>query len=136
MLGKVNGAATGDTRRAATRAAAAAHGHEPTPSVLAPDLHVIGMVESRGHVEIYGTVEGQISSRTVAVGKGAFINGSINAQSAWIGGMIDGPITAHSVVMSGTAKVVGSIFHNDLKMDPGAVHKGRKPWRLNPLDGG
>ena len=135
MLGKVNGAATGETRRAAARAGMA-RGAEPTTSVLAPDLHVIGMVESRGHVEIYGTVEGQISGRTVAVGKGAFINGSINAQSAWIGGLIDGPITAYSVVMSETARVVGSIFHHELRMDPGAVHKGRKPWRLNPLDGG
>ena len=133
-MGKVNGAANGEPRRSVVRAVTD-NEIEEAPSVLAPDLHVIGQVESRGHVEIYGTVEGQISGRTVAVGEGAFINGSISAESAWIGGLIDGPITAYSVVMAGTAKVVGSIFHRDLKMDPGAIHTGRKPWRLNPLDG-
>jgi hypothetical protein len=30
-----------------------------------------------------------------------------------------------------TAQVVGNIFHNELTIEPGAYHEGRRPWRPN-----
>ena len=30
-----------------------------------------------------------------------------------------------------SAQVVGNIFHNELTVEPGAYHEGRRPWRPN-----
>ena len=103
-------------------------------SIIAPDLHISGIIESPGEIQVFGSVEGEISGQHLTIGETASIRGSIVAQSVWIGGFIDGPVTAMSVTMAETARVVGSIFHNQLTVDPGAVHEGRKPWRLNPLE--
>lgn len=104
-------------------------------SVFAADLHVIGLIECEGHLEINGTVEGEINCQSVSIGPDALVTGPIMAQNAVIGGTVDGQISAYSVTLTATAHVEGSIFHHHLQINPGAVHRGRKPWRLNPLDG-
>ncbi len=103
-------------------------------ATLGPDITVVGCVECDGHIDLYGMVEGEILCDSVSIAPGGRVLGSIIAQQVWVGGMIDGPITAHSVTLARTARVNGSIFHRELHMEPGAKHRGRKPWRLNPLE--
>ena len=104
------------------------------PSVIAADLSVTGEVLSEGQIEIYGTVQGKVNSKRLTVEEGALIKGSIVAEEVRIRGAIQGPITANSVVMDSTASVEGSIFHHVLSAHPESVHRGRKPWRLRPLE--
>ncbi len=111
--------------------------HDPVPpSVIAPDLNVTGEVMSDGKIEIYGTVEGKVNSKNLTVGEGATVRGAITADQVRVRGSIEGPITANSVVMDRTAWVEGSIFHHKLSAHPDSVHRGRKPWRLKPLEEG
>ncbi|MCG8355603.1 MAG: polymer-forming cytoskeletal protein [Kiloniellales bacterium] len=93
-----------------------------------------GEVLSEGQIEIYGTVQGKVNSKRLTVEEGALIKGSIVAEEVRIRGAIQGPITANSVVMDSTAWVEGSIFHHVLSAHPESVHRGRKPWRLRPLE--
>ena len=105
-----------------------------SPSVIAPDLCITGEVFCEGDIEIYGWIQGRVNSKSLTVGEGALVDGSIRAQEVRIGGSIKGPITAHSVTMDKTACVEGSIFHHDLSAHPESIHRGRKPWRLRPLE--
>lgn len=105
-----------------------------TAATLGPDIFVFGRVECDGHVDVYGMVEGEILCDSVSIAPGGKVLGSIVAQQVWVAGAVDGPVTAHSVTLAKTARVNGSIFHRELHMEPGAKHKGRKPWRLNPLE--
>lgn len=103
-------------------------------ATLGPDIIVFGRVECDGHIELHGMVEGEILCDSVSIAPGGKVLGSIVAQQVWVGGAIEGPVTAHVVTLAKTARVNGSIFHRELHMEPGAVHKGRRPWRLNPLE--
>jgi cytoskeletal protein CcmA (bactofilin family) len=103
-------------------------------ATLGPDITVIGRVECDGHIELHGIVEGEILCDSVSIAVGGKVLGSIVAQQVWVAGAIEGPVTAHTVTLAKTARVDGSIFHRELHMEPGARHKGRRPWRLNPLE--
>ncbi len=100
-----------------------------SPSIIGADLRVVGDVESAGDVLVDGTVEGNINTQNVVINEGAHIVGSIVAETAQISGSVTGRVVAVSVNLARTAKVVGSIFHNDLSIEDGAVLDGLKPWR-------
>jgi len=104
-----------------------------SPSFLAGDLRIDGTVFGGREVRIRGAVEGRIDAESVVVEEGAWFRGEIVADSVRIGGFVEGPVTANEVILDSTAHVVGSIFHNRLTTHPGAMHEGRKPWRLHPL---
>ncbi len=99
------------------------------PTVIQGDLTIIGDLLTDGHIEVEGRVIGNVNGRTVTVGHGGQVEGSILAESAAILGAVAGPVQANSVTIGKSAKVVGNIFHNELTIEPGAYHEGRRPWR-------
>ena len=54
-----------------------------------------------------------------------------SADTVVILGMAVGPVQANKVRIGNSAQVVGNIFHNELTIEPGAYHEGRRPWRPN-----
>lgn len=98
-------------------------------TVINRDLVVIGDLTSDGHVEIKGTVKGTINSRSVEVLEGGVIEGALIAESAVIRGCVVGPVRANTVTAATTARILGSVFHNVLTIEPGAHLEGRRPWR-------
>lgn len=104
---------------------AAAGGH----TVIKADLTVIGDLIGDGHVEIKGTVKGTINSRSVAVMPTGVVEGAVIAEIAIIHGSVVGPVRANTVTAGTAARIVGSVFHNVLTIEPGAKLEGRRPWR-------
>ncbi len=103
------------------------------PSIISRDLKIVGNLTGLGEIEVRGTVEGTIRSRRVIVGESGLVEGSIFAESVRIHGSVRGPVTAISVAVTKTARVIGSITHNELSIEPGAYMKGPRPWRPRPL---
>ena len=100
-------------------------------TVIQGDLTVIGDLQTDGHIEVEGRVIGNVSGRTVTVGERGQVEGSILAESVTILGTAVGPIQANKVLIGKSSQVVGNIFHNELTVEPGAYHEGRRPWRPN-----
>ena len=98
-------------------------------TVITRDLTVIGDLTSDGHVEIRGTVKGTINSRSVEIRDSGVVEGAVIAESAVIHGSVLGPVRANTVTAGTTARIVGSVFHNVLTIEPGATIEGRRPWR-------
>ena len=71
-----------DTKPAPVNPAPAASMTSGEPSVISADLKLIGNVHSAGDVQVDGTIEGDINSRSLTVGAGARIDGSITADRA------------------------------------------------------
>jgi cytoskeletal protein CcmA (bactofilin family) len=94
------------------------------PSFIGADLKIVGDLSREGDIQVDGTVEGNIRSRTVTVIEGAQIQGSISAESVRISGTVSGQIEATSVVISRTAKVVGDIIHQTLEVEAGGYLEG------------
>ncbi len=93
-------------------------------SIISADLKVIGNLQSDGEIQIDGTVEGDIKSRTLTVGERAQIQGSISADTVRICGSISGKVDATTVKITKTANVASDINYQSLSIEDGAVLEG------------
>ncbi len=86
-------------------------GSQPSLSMIASDLRVVGDLITEGVVKIEGQVEGTIKAGSqVLVSQGAKINGDINTREAVVGGDVTGTIVAEErVEIQASALVTGDI---------------------------
>jgi cytoskeletal protein CcmA (bactofilin family) len=95
------------------------------PSIISADMRIVGSVESKGDVQIDGTIEGDVTSHTLTVSDSASVSGSISADTVRVSGTVKGGITAKSVTLTRSAKVEGDIVHQALAIEPGAAFEGQ-----------
>ena len=95
------------------------------PSIISADMKVVGNLNSGGDIQIDGTVEGDIKSRTVTVGENANISGSISADSVQVRGRVSGKINADAVRIAKSANVQGDIAYKTLAIEEEAVLDGQ-----------
>ena len=96
-----------------------------SPSVISADMKIIGAVESRGDLQVDGTIDGDVNSRNVSISGSAVVRGSITADSVRVSGTVKGGITAKAVILTTTAKVEGDIVHQSLAIETGAAFEGQ-----------
>jgi cytoskeletal protein CcmA (bactofilin family) len=94
------------------------------PSIVNAELKVKGDLESSGDIQVYGRVDGDITSRSITICPGARVNGSVKADSVRISGELEGQIEAPSVNIEKGAKVRGDIIHDSLAVESGAEIEG------------
>lgn len=95
------------------------------PTNISADLKVVGDLNSSGDIQIKGTVEGDVRSRTVTVGEGAHVEGSLYGDSVKILGSVKGHIEATMVTVAKSAKILGDIVHENLSVEAGAFLEGQ-----------
>ena len=105
-----------------TRPAAAPAGD--VPSVICADMKVVGNLHSGGDIQIDGTVNGDIRTKSLLVGETANIKGEIVADSIFIHGSVSGQIRAKDVTLAKSAHMVGDILHENLSIETGAFLEG------------
>lgn len=94
------------------------------PSIIAGDCKVSGNIVSNGSIEIIGNVEGDITSRRIAVHRFGTVRGDVLAESIEIGGSVYGTIRARSVVITGTAAIYGNLMYDTMIVAAGAFIEG------------
>ena len=95
------------------------------PSIISPDLKIVGDLKSNGDIQIDGTIEGDINSRLLTVGEQATVEGSIVADTVRISGTVRGQVKAKTVHLDKKARVTGDITHETLTMEAGAFFEGQ-----------
>jgi cytoskeletal protein CcmA (bactofilin family) len=95
------------------------------PSILSADLRIEGNLRCVGDLQIDGAISGDVVTRTLTLGEGAEVKGSIEAESVRICGRVEGEIRAATVLITRTAKVIGDILHEDLTIESGAFMEGQ-----------
>ncbi len=94
------------------------------PSIISASLHVVGNLQSQGEVQVDGTVEGDVSGKSIAVGERAKVTGEISAEEVVVHGVVEGKIRAKRVQLAKSAKVIGDIWHEILSIESGAHLEG------------
>ncbi len=84
------------------------------------DLKIVGDLHCAGDVQIKGTVEGDIRSRTVTVGEGAQVTGAIYGQAVHVSGTVTGQIEAPTVTVARSGRIEGDVVHESLAVEAGA----------------
>lgn len=95
------------------------------PSILGPDLKIIGNLTSAGDLRVNGTIEGDIKCRLLTVGPAAQVTGALQADTVRTYGTVTGPIEARAVVLERNARVDGDIVHESLTIEACAHFDGR-----------
>ncbi|HXV24828.1 MAG TPA: polymer-forming cytoskeletal protein [Alphaproteobacteria bacterium] len=95
------------------------------PSIISADMKIVGSLESAGDLQIDGTIEGDVTSRTLTVSDTASVRGSISADAVKVSGTVKGGISAKSVTLTRSAKVKGDIVHQTLSIETGANFEGQ-----------
>ncbi len=95
------------------------------PSIISPDLKIVGDLKSSGDIQIDGAIEGDINSRLLTVGKQAVVEGCIVADTVRISGTVKGQIKARMVHLDKAARVTGDVTPETLTMEAGASLEGQ-----------
>ena len=94
------------------------------PSIISPDVNIVGNISSEGVIQLDGRIEGEIHVRHLTVGIHGLVEGSICAEEAIIKGSVTGSIKAQKVILEKTAEVRGNIQHEVISIEAGAVIEG------------
>jgi len=94
------------------------------PSILSSDLKIEGDVVSHGDLHVNGSIKGDVVAHRLTLGEGGTITGTVEVDVAVIAGNLAGQISATSVTLTSTARVVADITHVSLLIEEGAVFEG------------
>jgi len=101
------------------------------PSIISPDLEIVGDLKSDGEIRIDGRVKGDIKGHVLTVGEQGKIDGSTVAETVQIFGTVNGRVQAKTVRLEKSARVTADITHGTLAIEAGAYFEGK----VEPLKG-
>jgi len=104
-----------------------------TPSIIGPDLTIMGNLVSAGEVQVDGEVQGDLHGTHVVVGEGARITGGIMAEEIVVRGHVMGSIRGNTVMLQASSHVEGDVYHQSLAIEQGAYFEGKSRRDANPL---
>lgn len=103
------------------------------PSIISPDLKVMGNLEAGGDLQIEGTVEGDIRANLLTIGENATIRGEIVAEDVVVNGHVVGRIRGQKVRLAATGRVEGDILHKTIAIEAGAHFEGSVQRAEDPI---
>lgn len=125
-----SGAATPRPRPAAVRPV-----DRTQPSMIGPDVTIIGDLISDGEVQIDGEVHGDLHGTHIVVGERARIAGGIAAEEVVVRGWVEGAIRGRKIMLQSSSHVEGDVHHNQLAIEQGAYFEGKSRRTEDPLAG-
>ena len=93
-------------------------------SVIADDLHIKGEVITQGDIELKGTLEGEVTCRTLLIAEDARVEGKATAEKVVVRGAVDGSIHGIRVTLTSSARVKGELVCKALSVDEEAYFDG------------
>ena len=102
-------------------------------SVIADDLHIKGEVTTSGDIELKGTLEGEVTCRTLLIAEDAKIEGKATAEKVVVRGTVEGTINGVRVTLTSSAKVKGELVCKALSVDEEAYFDGTSQRVNDPL---
>ena len=70
------------------------------PSIISPDLKIMGDLKCTGDIQIDGTIEGLVKGGVIIIGERAKVEGSIVVETVRIFGTVNGRIRAKTVQLN------------------------------------
>jgi cytoskeletal protein CcmA (bactofilin family) len=96
------------------------------PTIIDAGTRIDGRIAGEADVTVEGRVEGEIElTKTLTVADGGLVRGTVNVREAHVDGAVDGDVTASErIVLSQTARVIGSLQAPAIVVDDGAAFSG------------
>lgn len=110
-------------------------GGRTTYSFIGPEVVVTGDIETPGQLHIDGKVNGDVRCGSLSQGESGAIAGNIAATDARLAGLIDGAVSAGTLLLESTVRVTGDVLYETLTVATGAQVDGRFKRRQGEADG-
>lgn len=94
-------------------------------SMLGADTSVTGNIQANTDLHVDGSVDGDITCKSLVQGESSEIAGAVRAESVRIAGLVRGSVTAREVVILKTARIEGDVSYDALTIEQGARLDGR-----------
>lgn len=106
-----------------------------TFSFIGPEVVVTGDIDTAGQLHVDGKVMGDVRCGSLSQGERGSISGNITAGDAKLAGLIDGAVTAGTLLLEASARVTGDVLYQTLTVSTGAQVDGRFKRRQSEGDG-
>ena len=93
-------------------------------TIISADTTVTGDLESVGDISVEGSVEGNITCRTLSLRGEPTITGDVHAEAVHVCGRFTGALRAKKVVLTKAARMTGDIYYETLELQEGAEFEG------------
>jgi cytoskeletal protein CcmA (bactofilin family) len=115
----------------------------PTPSragasmasVISKALKITGELESTEDIQIDGQIDGDVRGVGVKIGQNAKVKGTVYGDEVELAGTVEGRIESKKVILAGTARMTGDVWHQDIKIESGAYISGSLKPEMGKTDG-
>ena len=91
---------------------------------ISADTTVTGDLESDGDISVEGSVEGNITCRTLTLRGEPTITGDVHVEAVHVCGRFTGALRAKKVVVTKAARMTGDIYYETLDLQEGAEFEG------------
>ncbi len=91
---------------------------------ISADTTVTGDLESHGDISVEGSVEGNITCRTLTLRGEPTITGDVHVEAVHVCGRFTGALRAKKVVVTKAARMTGDIYYETLELQEGAEFEG------------
>jgi len=103
----------------------AAKGGAAGLSLIGGEMAIGGDVASEGALHVDGRIDGHVRCVNLCQGQTGVIAGDIVAEEARIGGLVEGTVTARTVVIEASGRVTGDVAYDTITIAAGARVEGR-----------
>ena len=93
-------------------------------SVISKALKITGELQSTEDIQVDGQIEGDVHGVGVKIGENAKVKGTVYGDEVELAGTVEGKIESKKVILAGTARMTGDIWHQDIKIESGAFISG------------
>lgn len=94
-------------------------------SVIGPDITITGNIAATADLHIDGRVDGDVNCGSLVQGGESRITGAVKADSARLGGSIDGAVSVRQLTIERAARITGDVEYETIAIENGASIDGR-----------
>jgi cytoskeletal protein CcmA (bactofilin family) len=110
-------------------------GGDGTFSFIGPEVVITGDIATPGQLHIDGKVVGDVQCGSLSQGESGSIAGNIKADDAKLAGLIDGAVSAGTLLLESSSRITGDVLYETLTVATGAQVDGRFKRRQSEADG-
>ncbi|GHH07687.1 hypothetical protein GCM10008023_02020 [Sphingomonas glacialis] len=93
-------------------------------SVISADVVVTGNIAASADLHIDGRVDGDVQCGTLIQGQDSRIAGAVIAESARLGGAIEGSVAVRQLTIERSARIIGDVHYETISIEIGASVDG------------
>jgi len=94
-------------------------------SVIGPDVTITGNIAATADLHIDGRIDGDVDCSSLMQGAESRIKGAVKAETARLGGTIEGAVSVRQLTIERGAKILGDVEYENVAIENGAHIDGR-----------